>query len=258
MKQRNINIAICEDNEEFAEIIKKTIEIIFTSEEFQSSSFELNYFLSGEELIKSEKQYDIIIQDLVLGTGKMHGYDVIRKIRKKYNIQPTVIILTSLADQGEGVFSDGVNAESFVVKRVDDTSRLETVLFKFIWNSIFSRGLNIKARLIGDVYIYFNEIRYIGKNGNDTKVNLAGGVDYDTEKTLDWWMENLPDSQFISPHKENIINLDFFDEISEKTNEIILKGSVVFESIKIAARRKTKISKEIMKYEKEKMRRTII
>ena len=96
---KKIRIAICEDNHEYASAIKQIIHALFEQKGLVGVDFEIDVYYSGEDLIISPNQYDIILQDLDLGIGKMHGFEVARWVNKNYDIQPKIIILTSLIDQ---------------------------------------------------------------------------------------------------------------------------------------------------------------
>lgn len=69
-------IAICDDKIEVFDFIKRACEKFY----FKKSILEITYFRSGEDIIKSDKHFDVIFMDVEL--GNLNGIEAGLEIRK--------------------------------------------------------------------------------------------------------------------------------------------------------------------------------
>ena len=182
----------------------------------------------------------------------MHGFEVASWANKNYDIQPQIIILTSLIDQAEGSYD--VKAVDYVVKQIDNFDRLQEKALKIIKN--VARFDGVTTDIIGSEQMFFRyaEIRYISKNANDTTIHLATGRKLETILTLEEWVAKLPHPQFIRTHKSNIVNADYFINISTNKNLIKLRGAKPEEEVKATKRNYKKILEQIFEYERQQAR----
>ena len=250
---RGIRIAICEDNHEYSSEIKAVVHSIFKQNDLTELKAEINIYHSGEELTTSQNQYDIILQDLDLGIGRMHGYEVAKVVNQKYNFAPIIIILTSNADQGEGSYEEGVKAASFVVKRADN-SKLKEVLLKFIKKLIQTHGITVPVTSIGDKYFLVDEIRYIKKDAHETCIYTNDGLRFLTRTTIKEWLDILPKSQFAQLSKSVIVNFGYVRQITIAEQTAIIKNGFDLEVLKISRERFKVVNQQLLNYEKQKAR----
>ena len=248
-----IKFGICEDNIEIAKSIKTTIESIFKATEYQSFKTKIDIHSCGEELLDCNTEYDIILQDLDLGKDRLHGYEVAKAINRKYKLAPIIIILTSLIDQGEGSYEEGVKAASFVIKR-DNDSKLKEVLLKFIKTLTQTPGITVSTTGTGDKYFLVNEIRYIKKEAHETCIHTNDNLKFLTRTTIKEWLDILPKAQFAQLSKSAIVNLGYVRQIAIDKQTIIIKNSFDFEALQFSRERFKEINQQLLNYEKQKAR----
>lgn len=88
-----IKIAVCDDIDYIRdEIKKKLLDFSFQKNE----DFSVDEYGSGEQMLASGQQYDLIFMDYEFGDGKKNGIETAREIRKR-NKRVNIIFLTSYA-----------------------------------------------------------------------------------------------------------------------------------------------------------------
>lgn len=251
LEKRTIKVAVCDDNRELTEEIKRAIIDAFSSEEIKSDNYIIDIYHTGEDLLDSKTEYEIILQDLDLGLGRIHGYEVAKKINQKYDVLPKIIILTSLADEGERSYEEGVQAASFVVKRTDK-SKLMAVLCKFIKKSIQESGVTVNVTHTGEKHFKLSEIAYISKFQNETIIHTMDGLDFSVRMTIKDWLIILPLGQFEKPNKSVLVNMEYTKKISERKQTILIKIGNELKEIKLSKSLCKEFNTKILIYQKEK------
>ncbi|MEG0843507.1 MAG: LytTR family DNA-binding domain-containing protein [Romboutsia sp.] len=100
-----INIAICDDD---VNILKKTKELI---ENYNRKYLNIYMYTSGEELLKSNLEFDIILLDIDM--KKLNGIETAKQIRQ-YDKKVKIIYVTNYTDYTYSAFS--VHAFGYLVK----------------------------------------------------------------------------------------------------------------------------------------------
>lgn len=240
-----IQIAICEDNQEYATAIRQVVEGLFSIPDLSIFPFNISTFHTGEALIASEIQYDLIIQDIDLGPG-MSGFAVAQWVNKNYGIQPKIIILTNVIDPES---SHDVKAAGYVIKKPNDFKRLEATVSTQIKEITKTDGVSVKIVSSNEMYFNFNQIRYISKYQNDTVIHTACGQEFYCTLTLNNWLERLPQKQFLKTHKSFIINMSYAVGFSENKKQIILHKALKNEFVKAIPSNHSVLKNEIRKFE---------
>ena len=255
--EKQIKIAICESNAELANDTKQMIENLFSQPELTSALIkcDLSIYYKGEDLVNSKKEYDIIIQELSLGEGMLGGYDMARWVNQNYEIEPLIIILTNLVDQGEESYDFDIRAFSFIEKKPHNSQKIQDVILKAIREIIDTRGVIVKVVNSGEKFFRPSEVRYIQKEGNETNVHVANGAYYSTNLTLEEWLEILPKPQFLRTHKSNIVNLDYIIGFSRDKRKVILKDGQAGEVVKATKDKFKEFTATILSHEQYLARR---
>ena len=100
-----INIAICDDD---LITLHNTKDLI---EEYKIKEFNIKTYSSGEELLKSKREFDIIFLDIDM--GGINGIETAKRIRV-YDKQVKIIYVTNYTDYTSMAFS--VHAFGYLVK----------------------------------------------------------------------------------------------------------------------------------------------
>ena len=103
--------ALCDDDKHITEEVKK---LLLEYAKDNRVTIDIDEFESGEELLNSEKSYDIIVLDYQLGSTD--GLTVAKKLRKR-NVLSCIIFLTSYPQFMIDAFE--VNTFRFLLKPID-------------------------------------------------------------------------------------------------------------------------------------------
>ncbi len=213
-------VAICEDELYFSEQIGALLDEYFG---MKGINYQIDYFESGEELMKANlSEYQVICLDVDLNSA-MSGLDVAQLIRRN-KVASDIIFITSHQEEAYRAFE--VNAFRYLLKPVK-----RDVLFKTM-DLIMRKREEREKRLIvlnlGQKYfqiacdsiIYFETV--------DRKLRV-----YTTKKT--YMVDNkinevdkmLADKNFFRVHKSYLINLSYVQE-HDQTTVTMLNGDVVY------------------------------
>lgn len=110
-----MRIAICDDQKEIRELFQERIQRLYPKAE-------LSLFCSGEELLLSDKQSDILLLDIQM-PGK-NGMDTARELRRK-NKNTIIIFITALEDFVFQAFD--VGAFHYLVKPFQEKKFVEVL-----------------------------------------------------------------------------------------------------------------------------------
>lgn len=106
--------ALCDDDKYITEEIKK---LLLEYAKDNRITIDIDEFESGEELLNSEKNYDIIVLDYQLGST--NGLTVAKELRKR-NVLSSIIFLTSYPNFMIDAFE--VNTFRFLLKPIDKSN----------------------------------------------------------------------------------------------------------------------------------------
>ena len=111
--------ALCDDDKYITEEIKK---LLLEYAKDNRITIDIDEFESGEELLNSEKNYDIIVLDYQLGST--NGLTVAKELRKR-NVLSSIIFLTSYPNFMIDAFE--VNTFRFLLKPIDKSKFFKAI-----------------------------------------------------------------------------------------------------------------------------------
>lgn len=203
-------IAICDDEQIF-------IDDVITKLKGQSEQCEISEYTSGEELLNSPLDFNIIFLDI-----EMMGIDGINTAfslrERKYD--GIIIFLTSHTEFMPDAFK--VKAFRFLDKPLDDEKFAEA------FTEAKKELLNTEHILLSDrsgkkVYLKLTDIIYLEAYGDGTYIYGKSGSVYDTDKPLKYWKEKIGTEHFYQIHKSFIVSYLYVSTIL-KNDKVIMKG----------------------------------
>ncbi len=204
-----VYIAICDDMECFREEIRRSIVKYSVQRDFD---YHVDEYSNGEDLIKAEKDYDLIFMDYKLQKNGLDGLVTARIIRER-NRDTAIIFFTSYP---EVVFdSFEVNAFRFLVKPLDE-ARLFRALDSFVESDGGSMILKVNAdgtsHMINQRKILF--VRAVGKY---CQIRIEGSEPpVECHETLLSIEEILTDKLFFRCHRSYVVNMIHVSRFDKK------------------------------------------
>ena len=198
--------ALCDDDKYITEEIKKLLLEYAKDNRITS---DIDEFESGEELLNSEKNYDIIVLDYQLGST--NGLTVAKELRKR-NVLSSIIFLTSYPNFMIDAFE--VNTFRFLLKPIDKSK-----FFKAIDDYIKIVDANYPITIIQNKElkkINSNEICYIEADGKYSNIHLSDKIMH-CSKTLAGVTKLLPAYCFVKTHRAFVVNLHYIKSYSSDT-----------------------------------------
>lgn len=194
-----MRIAICDDDEIYAESISKHIDFFSLNNAIE---MEQSVFTSAEDVLNSNLKFDIAVLDVEM--KGINGIELGEKLRKT-NPHIALIYITSYR------------------KYLDDALNLSAVRFfeKPIDYKRFYKGLSDAVNRIDKTSVKFylrddatiecidkQDIVLVEIQNRGTKV-ITETKAYYSSNHINYWNEKLTSSIFASPHKSYIINLNY-------------------------------------------------
>lgn len=206
-----MNIAICDDNKEYINMLEKYIL------DKNAPDITCDAFYSGEELIKTynigDGNYDVIFLDMEMNV--LNGIETANIIRKS-DKHVIIVFVTSHTKYMQDCFE--CSPFRFLVKPVSDRDFdkvFDDILKKLSEERttfVFTENRN-KVRLFCEDIVYFEcQGHYIHIFTKDKTHKIC--------KTMAELYANIDKSMFLQVHKSFVINLNYVREIKE--SEIIL------------------------------------
>lgn len=198
--------ALCDDDKYITEEIKK---LLLEYAKDNRITIDIDEFESGEELLNSEKNYDIIVLDYQLGST--NGLTVAKELRKR-NVLSSIIFLTSYPNFMIDAFE--VNTFRFLLKPIDKSK-----FFKAIDDYIKIVDANYPITIIQNKElkkINSNEICYIEADGKYSNIHLIDKIMH-CSKTLAGVTKLLPAYCFVKTHRAFVVNLHYIKSYSSDT-----------------------------------------
>lgn len=203
-------IAVCDDEQIFIDDVAAKLKE-------QSEQCEISEYTSGEELLDSSLDFNIIFLDIEM-TG-INGINTAFSLReRKYD--GMIIFLTSHTEFMPDAFK--VKAFRFLDKPLDNEK----------FNEAFSEAkkeiLNTEHILLSDrsgkkVYFKLTDIVYLEAYGDGTYIYGKTGSVYDTDKPLKYWKEQIGSEHFYQIHKSYIVSYLYVSTIL-KSDQVVMKG----------------------------------
>ena len=211
----SMRIAICDDEIGFLEEVKHKIYEYSNSHNWESV---IEVFHSGEELIKFNEQFDLIILDYQM--NGLTGLETAEQLRQGKNALSCIIFLTSYPEIAIPAYS--VDTYRFVVKNT-----LYSGLFKALdeFRTIQRLDYDISIKSEGEfVTLNTSDIVFIEAQNKEIYIHLQNQNVLVTKTKLICLYQRLPHSHFFKCHKSYIVNFRYISNRS--CNEIHLRGIV--------------------------------
>ena len=205
-----MRIAICDDEKNIRELIASKVLK-------QYPEAEIVFFSSGEELLLSDKNIDILFLDIQM-SGR-NGMETARELRKK---DKTVVLIFVTAVEEYVFQAFDVGAFNYIVKPIDD-GKFSDVFHRAVdeWSSqninekepeeryVLINNSGVHTKVILDEIVYaevFNRKVVIHK--------LDGEIEY-YGKMSD--LESLAGDSFFRPHRAYLINFKYVEKYDATT-----------------------------------------
>ena len=235
-----MKIVVCDDDK----IVREQIVALIKEQEQDS---EIITFKSGEDIIKSQIDFDISFLDIEM--NELSGIDVAKHIRKeqekKGGERSVIIFITGYREYMEDAFD--VNAFHYLVKPVDEQKfytvfnralKEEAVKFEQEKKSVIVKCNGMQKRvLLKDIYYIESSNKKVVFHTKDSNIDIYGRME-------DW--ESKMGSTFYRCHRGYLVNLEKITAYSADTIDVINGESLILSRKKYADFIKT-----YMKYAKD-------
>lgn len=232
-----LSIAVCDD--EIIECAGMAKKIRGTLEEMKVPCF-LRQFNSGEELLQSEEDFDIVFLDIMM--DGLDGMKTAKRIRKKASCRLLVFISASR----EYVF-DAYDVEAFwyLVKPVE-RAKLKQVLKKALLKTeAASPDFILVNKGRQKQKIFLRDILYFEIMGRLIDIHKTGGIS-DYYGKISILEEELREKGFFRCHKSYLVHLKYVKGYNRQ--EAVLDNG---EKIPVSKRRYEEFCKALLSYMKK-------
>lgn len=232
-----LSIAVCDD--EIIECAGMAEKIRGTLEEMKVPCF-LRQFNSGEELLQSEEDFDIVFLDIMM--DGLDGMKTAKRIRKKASCRLLVFISASR----EYVF-DAYDVEAFwyLVKPVE-RAKLKQVLKKAVLKTeAASPDFILVNKGRQKQKIFLRDILYFEIMGRLIDIHKTGGIS-DYYGKISILEEELREKGFFRCHKSYLVHLKYVKGYNRQ--EAVLDNG---EKIPVSKRRYEEFCKALLSYMKK-------
>ena len=214
-----MHIGICDDEKNIRELLAGKVTK-------QYPDADIILFSSGEELLLSDKQIDILFLDIQM-QGR-NGMEAARELRKK-DKGVILVFVTGLEDYVFQAFD--VGAFHYIVKPVDD-AKFEDVLYRAVSEvksqKMYEKEPEDKCLMINNggvhIKVMIEDIVY-------AEIFNRKIVIHKTDETIEYYgkmsdLETLAGENFFRPHRAYLINFKYVEKYDAST-VYLEKGSVL-------------------------------
>ncbi len=230
-----MKIALCDDQLAHIELLKPYVDEFFRIKEMDIEFFE---FLSGESILKSEENFDIIFLDIELGDTT--GIDVANQLKSR-NSNSVIIVVTSYAEY------------------LDDAMDLQVIRFlkkPVVQNKVFSaleKALQeINEKLIafstidnGIIRVKSRDIIYVEAKLKAVAVCTRDDT-YLVREPLKRIKMTLSSSDFAIPHNSFIVNMNYISKFRREEITVDACGKDV--NIQVSNRKQPEFKRRFMAF----------
>lgn len=227
-----MRIAICDDQQEYRKLIIQYVQFYFQEHLLDLETYE---FDSGEELLSSDKTFDIVFLDIEM--NELNGIQTTKKLNIR-NKNTIIFIVTAYQKYLDDAMD--LNVFRYIDKPIQ-AKRLYNGLDKAI-DLINNNEIAFKTRNDGIVTIHKNDIIYVEVKRKIVYVNTTE-KQYIAREKMDFFKENLTASYFAIPHVSYVVNFNFVKKFQR--DKVQLKNDQI---ISIAPKKQTEIKKKFMKF----------
>ncbi|HBF7094338.1 TPA: response regulator transcription factor [Clostridioides difficile] len=201
-----IKIAICEDEKEQQELLKRYINQIF---DVLSVKYRLEVFNSGEELLERySKDTDILLLDIQM--GQINGIDTARKVRV-LDDKVEIIFITALIEYALEGYE--VRAYRYLIKPVKYNNLKDNIINCIKEVDIKNKYIVVKAQG-SQTKLNVNEITYIEVQKETITIHTLNEV-YKINGTMSNIEKEIDCSRFFRCHKSFLVNLEHVKSIKQ-------------------------------------------
>lgn len=227
-----MRIAICDDEQNYRNLITKYIRFYF-----QEHLLDLEYdeFSSGEELLLSNKKFDMVFLDIEM--NELNGIQTAKELNKR-NKNTIIFIITAYQKYLDDAMD--LNVFRYIDKPIK-SDRLYNGLDKAI-DLINNNEITFKTRNDGIITIHKNDIIYVEVKRKTVYVNTFE-KQYIAREKMEFFKNSLNASYFAIPHISYVINFNFVKKFQR--DKIQLKSGQI---ISIAPKKQTEIKKKFMQF----------
>lgn len=232
-----LSIAVCDD--EIIECAGMAEKIRGTLEEMKVPCF-LRQFNSGEELLQSEEDFDIVFLDIMM--DGLDGMKTAKRIRKKASCRLLVFISASR----EYVF-DAYDVEAFwyLVKPVERTKLKQVLKKALLKTEAASPDFILVNKGRQKQKIFLRDILYFEIMGRLIDIHKTGGIS-DYYGKISILEEELREKGFFRCHKSYLVHLKYVKGYNRQ--EAVLDNG---EKIPVSKRRYEEFCKALLSYMKK-------
>ena len=193
-----MNIAICDDDKSFRDLLEKHLRNYFNER-----SIALNFFQfgSGEELLDNQLLFDLVFLDVEM--GNINGIDTGTELKKR-NPHNIIFVITSYDGYLDDAFK--IRAFRFLSKPLSIVRLYKALDAAELINNDIIVFYDVDTS--SDVRVYTNDIIYIEIEKKKTKIVTVDNIYHSNEK-IGIWKNKLNGISFVSPHSSYIANLDY-------------------------------------------------
>lgn len=225
-----IIVAICEDERYILEELRRKVEKYINRKSLDAS---IKTFMSGEELLKAKKKFDIILLDLML--PGIDGLEVARQI----SCRSRIIFVTSYREYAVEAFD--ANAVHYLVKPVTE-ERLFSALDRAVNQTEQMDNQALTLIKSGKTQVIFiRDILYCEVFNHQVRIHTVHGT-YDYFGTLDT-LETKLDERFFRCHRSFVVNMSCVAG-QEKGVAILTNGEKIF----ISRRKQTDFIQRLLNF----------
>ena len=230
-----IIVAICEDERYILEELRRKVEKYINRKSLDAS---IKTFMSGEELLKAKKKFDIILLDLML--PGIDGLEVARQI----SCRSRIIFVTSYREYAVEAFD--ANAVHYLVKPVTE-ERLFSALDRAVNQTEQMDKQALTLIKSGKTQVIFiRDILYCEVVNHQVRIHTVHGT-YDYFGTLDM-LETKLDERFFRCHRSFVVNMSCVAG-QEKGVAILTNGEKIF----ISRRKQTDFIQRLLNFLKNEV-----
>ena len=205
-----INIAICDDEQNSLKIIQKEL---YKASENLNITIETYMYTDGNkvvDLIYNDKDnFDILFLDIDM--PDISGLEVAKKLREK----GSDIILIFISAHEQYVF-DSIEYNPFRYIRKNRIEKELPIALKAAYSRIEETvdEYIVAKTEDSEVKIKHSDIMYFETVARKVEIHLSNGKVFAVRKTIKELYEELKDSNFIRIHSGGIVNAKYIDEFS--------------------------------------------
>lgn len=227
-----LKVAVCDDEINLAQIVKQKI-LKFRENE------EIDLFTSGEELLSSSLDYNIIFLDIEM--PKQDGMQVAKSLLER-GYEGQIVFLTSYSEFIQEAFK--VKAYRYLFKPINDNQMREVLTSAEAELAETRVMITVNKDRVESVRV--KDIIYLEAARNKTFLVLKTG-EMECNKPMKEIFEMLGSSEFIQIHKSYVVSLRYIKKIGQKNLQ--LEG--VIPELPLSRRKKAEVEEKYLQYVKK-------